>query len=232
MSELHDSSMAAQESLLSGAVDKAPERQEPVFDLSSATAFTPMLPRQSCAGKKLCFSSKHVYALKSTMAPLAKAEDEGEGEEQGLTSLYPCYIACGCLAAVQVRAIHTGAAQSEEAVRLMLHTSQGADDVTSQRCAFFHPLPDMTFDRWRRHWTVFANAMRQYERRSSIVRADHYVGVSQVDKEVLEMIGLPLSRLMADDVCRRSRTAGGDGSVAAALETLSCNLEDVDAIPM
>ncbi|KPA85456.1 hypothetical protein ABB37_01753 [Leptomonas pyrrhocoris] len=231
-SEWHDPPTMAHKPFHSSSADATTEHQERACALSVAaiTSSPPLLPC-NCTGKVFQFSAKDVYILSDAQSPFTKGEADEE-REQKITSLYPCYIAGGCPLVVQVQTVHTGTTHCEEAVRLFVRASLGAAEAVNRHFVYFYSLPKTRFDQWQRHSTVFDERIKRCRRRPSLVRADRFTDVSEVDCDVLEMIDLPLSKLVTRDAyCRHGAPSGGSGGACGAEPSVH-NVEDVDAVPM
>jgi hypothetical protein len=169
----------------------------------------------------LAFSSHDVYAWSAA------------DRRSAAVPLYPCYIMRGCPLMVHVETMYKGNTASMHAIRLYVCAPPGDADAMGQSCVYFRLLPEAVFERWERHLAVFSGAMKPCKWSSYGGAADPFAQVSPVEREVLEMIDLPLPQLFSEEA-RRHRgssifgsccgTAGG----AASESTPEC----VDAIPM
>ncbi|KAL7709298.1 hypothetical protein N2W54_007840 [Lotmaria passim] len=212
---------------------------ESVVNFTSST--TPVGQEDTKA--TLMFSSKDVYLLPSIPVPSAKKTDmekedkkrEGNSEgEQPAVSLHPCYIACGCPLLVFVQSTYRGTTRSSTALQLYAEPLNGGAAAAKENGSFYYSLPNTLFERWKWHAASFGSSTTRCKRFTPACSADQFPDIGVMDREVLEMIDLPLSRLISGDVQHRFAAADDDddagnnpGPYAAA-----GSLEDVEGIPM
>ncbi|KAG5500409.1 hypothetical protein JKF63_03502 [Porcisia hertigi] len=146
------------------------------------------------------FSSKQVFVTPPSFS--ADAMQDKNGLEAAAACIFPCYISCGCPVILHVSSGHDGSNRSVneaepagselplvQAKRVYIHNSVGSKHDT-QTSPYYTRLCEASFKCWQDHNKVVDGVLGSSRSRFISPLHERFVGVSNLDIEVLELLKL------------------------------------------